>query len=405
MAILGTWNADRVTLNPKPNVITFSRERGTSTEVVAFDASGRLWTAIRDHISYRRGLDGKIVAKWTDRDGAKNRRWLSDGEARALEQAARSLMIEFLDAYNNGQTRLDGTMTPDQLTLFNQIASFTPERYTADIQRYHQVYSPVGILPPDQYMALVLQATIGCSFNTCTFCDFYKDRPFRIKSLDEFKQHTENVISFLDKGLSLRRTIFLGDANALVIPTPRLISMLEVINEFVDVHSLGGIYGFLDGFSGEKKSVTDYRELKTLGLERVYIGMESGHAPLLRELKKPGTPEDTLQAVRFLKEAGISVGVIILLGAGGHKYAQGHIQDTIQSLNAMHLDMDDIIYFSELIENNDLQYTRKAFTDDLIPLTSKERIAQQVEIESRLRFSQTGGTPHISRYDIREFVY
>jgi len=213
MAILGTWNADRVTLNPKPNVITFSRERCSATEVVAFDASGRLWTAIQDHISYRRGLDGRIVAKWTDNEGVKNRRWLTDGEACTLEQSARSLIIDFLDAYKNGQTRLDDNLSPDQLTLFNHIASFTPERYTADTLRYHQVYSPVGILPPDQYMALVLQATIGCSFNTCTFCDFYRDRQFRIKSPDEFKQHTSDVISFLGEGLSLRRTIFLGDAN------------------------------------------------------------------------------------------------------------------------------------------------------------------------------------------------
>lgn len=405
MVILGKWDSDPVTLNVKPNVVTLSVERGSSTEVVAFDATGRLWTAIRDHVSYRRGLDGKIVAKWTGDDGVKCRRWLAYEEARALEQSARALMVAFWRAVQSGQTTLEYRFTPEEIASFSNIASFTPERYSQDIRHYHQVYSPVGILPPDQYMALVLQATIGCSFNTCTFCDFYRERPFRIKSLDEFKLHTEEVTSFLGEGLSLRRTIFLGDANALVIPTRRLIPMLEFVNETLDVKSLGGIYGFLDGFSGEKKSASDYRDLKSLGLERVYIGMESGHAPLLNALKKPGTPEDSLQAVRYLKEAGVSVGVIILLGAGGHKYAQGHIRDTIRSLNAMHLDMDDIIYFSELIEHDDLQYTRNAFANDLRPLSSDERLAQQSEIESRLRFSQTGGTPHISRYDIREFVY
>ncbi len=254
-------------------------------------------------------------------------------------------------------------------------------------------------------MAVVLQLTEGCSFNTCTFCTFYRDRPFRIKTPDAFRAHARAVKAFLGRGLNLRRTVFLGDANALVVPMQRLLPLLDVVHQEYDVDALGGMYAFLDGFSGEKKTASDYAELAARGLKRVYIGMETGNADLLRFLQKPGTPEDVIQAVQALKAGGVAVGVIVLLGAGGHQYADAHVRDTIAALNAMPLDADDIVYFSELIVSEGMEYARRAYEEGLQPLTHEERLAQQEAIEDGLRFSEEGGTPHISRYDIREFVY
>jgi radical SAM superfamily enzyme YgiQ (UPF0313 family) len=286
---------------------------------------------------------------------------------------------------------------------FERAIAFDAARSEADVETYYQVYQPVGILPPDQYMAVVLQGTEGCSFNTCTFCSFYKDRPFRIKKPDEFRVHAEAVRDFLGAGLSLRRTIFLGDANALVVPTPKLLPLLDEVHAVYDVAALGGIYAFLDGFSGEKKSESDYRLLAQSGLIRVYVGLESGCDELLAFLKKPGKAEDSIQAVRAMKAAGVAVGVIVLLGAGGHTYADAHIRDTIAALNAMGLDGDDIIYFSELVVDDDLPYARDAYQAGLKPLSSQERIMQREMIEDGLRFA--GQSPQISPYDIREFIY
>jgi radical SAM superfamily enzyme YgiQ (UPF0313 family) len=252
---------------------------------------------------------------------------------------------------------------------------------------------------------VVLQAAEGCSFNTCTFCTFYRDRPFRIKPPDEFSTHAEAVRDFLGDGLSLRRTIFLGDANALVIPQRQQQPLFDSVRAVYDVKSLGGIYAFLDGFSGQKKSVADFVALRERGLKTVYVGMESGSADLLAFLKKPGNPQDVVEAVRAMKAAGLSVGVIVLLGAGGHQYAQQHVRDTIRAINAMHLDMDDLIYFSELVVSEGMAYARDAYQAGLKPLTPAERVVQGDQIERKLTFSRAGGMPHISRYDIREFVY
>ena len=154
-----------------------------------------------------------------------------------------------------------------------------------------------------------------------------------------------------------------------------------------------------------KKNVRDYKKLKSLGLKGVYIGMESGHQPLLEYLKKPGKPEDVVSAVKSLKKSGINVAIIILLGAGGKKYAKKHVADTIQTINRMPLNLNDIIYFSELVEDEDMAYVRNAFLKELIALTSEEIKQQQEQIETGLKFSLRKGTPHMSKYDIREFIY
>lgn len=358
-----------------------------------------------DHISYRRGLNGKMVAKWLDKAGLSQRRWLSMDEARQIEKTAHQLILDLQRDINSGEISLQQSLPKTARTGFERIINFSDQRYEEDVARYYQAYQPVGILPPDQYMAVVLQATEGCSFNSCTFCDFYRDRPFHIKSISEFRDHAEAVRDFLGAGLSLRRTIFLGDANALVIPTPRLLSFVDIVHEYYDVEALGGLFGFLDGFSGDKKTITEYKQLAERGFQRIYIGLESGNAELLQLLKKPGNPEDVTSAVHAIKGGGIAVGIIVLLGAGGKTFAQAHIRDTIAVINAMHLDLNDLIYFSELIETEGLDYTSLAKKANLVSLTPEQRIAQGDEIERGLHFSSEGGVPHISHYDIREFVY
>ncbi len=408
MVILGKWKHHTLSLSLKPNSLTISLESPAGSQVYSFDGEGRLWTAMLEGISYRRGLNGKIVAKWqiagSDRFG-RERRWLAPVEARRVEERSRQLADDLLHDLQMGQVALNAAFPGDGQPFLERAAHFDQARYQRDIMTYQQVYLPVGILPPDQYMAVVLQATEGCSFNTCTFCDFYRGRRFHIKRPDEFLAHARAVKEYLGEGLSLRRTIFLGDANALVVPMPRLLELIEIVHQVYDVERLGGIYAFLDGFSGEKKTTQDYARLAQRGMKRVYIGMESGNAELLRVLKKPGTPNDVVQAVKTIKAGGVAVGIIILLGAGGQSYAEGHVRDTIAALNAMPLDLDDLIYFSELVESEGLAYTKDAFERQLDPLSASERIAQGEAIEAGLKFSEEGGIPHISRYDIREFVY
>jgi len=404
MVILANWNGKPVTISYKNNCLTLSMENKDSTSVFSFDKSGRLWTALVDGISYRRGLNGNIVAKWNSNNIVFHRKWLNEIECEHLLLTAHQTIKLIYEDFYNSSFRANIPISPLIEVEFDRISKIGKDFYNEDVNRYQQIYKPVGILPPDQYLSVVLQLTEGCSFNTCTFCTFYKDQPFRIKSKQDFDSHILKIKNFLSESLNLRRTIFLGDANALVAPMSKLVPLLEIVHKHFDVEKLGGLFAFLDGFSGEKKNYDDYKTLSRFGFKRIYIGLESGNNELLQFLKKPGKSEDALSAVHAIKKANISVGVIILLGAGGKQFEANHIRDTIKILNEMNLDADDLIYFSELIDNENIDYTTNASQKILNPLTSEERILQGEIISRELVFSENG-TPHISRYDIRDFVY
>jgi hypothetical protein len=401
---IGRSHDKTVTISQKINSLTVSIETKNETQVFSFDKSGRLWTALVKKISYRRGLNGAIVAKWSSGKEVLHRKWLDQLEQEWLLKLAHQTISALLSEFAYSTVSFSPPIDTTTIQELTKLAEISLEFYENDVSNYHSVYKPVGILPPDQYISVVLQLTEGCSFNKCTFCSFYRDRPFLIKSPVDFDHHIANVKKFLGNGLSLRRTIFLGDANALVVPINKLIPLMEKIHAHLDVEKLGGIFAFLDGFSGERKSTGDYVKLRHLGMNKIYIGLESGNNQLLKFLNKPGSAQDALNAVRIIKSSGISVGIIVLLGAGGKQYEANHITDTVDIINQMNLDADDLVYFSELIESEGLDYSKIAFSENLKPLSSTERQEQRRRIEEQLLFSDSG-TPHISTYDIRDFVY
>lgn len=399
------WRDKSLYISLNPMRLSLTLEGNGHPEVYNYDLSGRVWNVFVHGQIHQRGLDGKVVAKWSDPQSGRGRRWLSVAEADALVQKASAIAAAVGKDIQSGKIKPELESEGDLIPLLHAAGSYASHRSAKEIARFQEIYTPVGILPPDQYQAVLLQASEGCSFNACTFCEFYKDRRFHIKSNEEFRKHAYDILEFLGHGLSLRRTIFLGDANALVIPTDRILDLMAIASEIYDVEALGGFYAFLDGFSGEKKSKSDYQRLRAAGLERVYIGLESGHDPLLRFLNKPGDAADALNAVRKLKAGGVPVAIIVLLGAGGEKFARGHVEDTVRLIHKMKLDMHDQIYFSELIELEGMPYAMDAFRSEINPLDHESLLDQAAQIHAQLRFNARSGTPHMSRYDIREFVY
>ncbi|MBN1312724.1 MAG: radical SAM protein [Anaerolineae bacterium] len=405
MVILGDWEGRPLAISIKPNCLTISIDGPEEADVFSYDYAGRLWTAFLDGISYRRGLDGRMLARRRGPGNVRERRWLPDDEAAAIQEHVRKITSDIFQAIDTATAHLNTPLPQQGYVGFTQAVSFDRDQADEDVKKYHQIYKPVGILPPDQYMAVILQATEGCSFNTCAFCTLYKDRPFHLKIPEEFQEHAAAVRDFLGDGLSLRRTIFLGDANTLAMPMSKLLPFIEITHQTFDVYQLGGLYAFLDGFSGERKSAKDYAQLAARGLVRVYVGLESGNEALLKFLHKPGTPTDAIRAVQAMKRGGLSVGVIVLLGPGGNQYAQAHVADTIKALKAMRLGQDDIIYFSHLVTDESLPYVQEARQAGLQSLTPEEQVAQGNAIEKGLVFYPKTGKPIISRYDIREFIY
>lgn len=357
----------------------------------SFDLAGRLIGAFVDGVNYRRGLDNRVLCKWRSAGGVRQRRWLAEDEARRFLTEAYTLADRVAWAIGHPQLAV--------------LRGWDWERLQADAARFARVYRPVSILPPDQYLALVIQATEGCSYNRCTFCDFYRDRPFRIKNADELRAHIAAVRDFFGPALGLRKSLFLADANALVAPMPRVRAWLDVIEETGIRPASRGIYSFIDAFDVNRKTAAEWAELAGHGLHRVYIGMETGDEALLRWLRKPGTVQDVIESVCLLKAAGVAVSVIIMLGVGGRRFAEAHVANSAAALNAMPLGWGDIVYFSPFVDHPGSEYGRLASAEGIEALTEQEMAEQEVAIRSLVRPSGTGQQPQFSRYDIREFIY
>ena len=107
MVIFGTWNGQTISLSLKPNSLTLSLQGQGQSQVYSFDAAGRLWTAMLEDVSYRRGLNGRTVAKWqTTSTGGRERRWLSPAETARLEERARQIVSDLLTALDAGAAQL-----------------------------------------------------------------------------------------------------------------------------------------------------------------------------------------------------------------------------------------------------------------------------------------------------------
>jgi hypothetical protein len=402
MVFHGRLGADAFIISLKPGSVVISAD---DRHVVAWDRAGRLYSVVRDERTFRRGLNGRMLEKWQDERG-RHKRWPAAAAADAVIDEAAALPRRITDAIRRGTWAW--TEPPEKGVLGELLGAldltlrFDSHAAARDAARFARVYRPIGILPPDQYLSLVLQATEGCSFGSCTFCALY-GQAYRVKDAAEFTRHIGEVRDYLGASLKLRgRSIFLGAANALAVPMPRLVTIFEVMARELDAPGLG-VYAFVDAFTGTRKHADDYRALARLGLRRVYIGLESGHDPLLEFVRKPGLSADAIETVRAVKGAGVNVGVIVMIGLGGDRFEAGHTRDTAAALNEMNLGAGDLLYFSDLVEVPETEYPVLAADHSIRSLTSAEREEQRQSICQRLSFS--GEPPRIATYDVLEFVY
>ncbi len=358
-----------------------------------FDLEGRLLGMYVDGINYRRTLDNRYFKK--------SRIHMHGEDFRQVIEISPTKIVPLLDRARN-LLALVADELPSQFELAaERVLSSDMSILETDAAVFKSVYLPISILPPDQYMALVLQVTEGCNYNQCSFCNFYRDRPFRIKSQEEAQAHFQAVKTFFGAGLKLRKSIFLADANALVIPQKRLLPMLETIQqEFQDTPE---IYSFIDVFTGIKKGPSDFAQLAKRGLRRVYLGLESANAELLELLGKPQLSEDILQLGEDLKDGGVRLGVIILAGAGGGKFRKAHLKDSLSLIQKLNLSFGDMVYISEFYETN--REYRCAMEQAGIELPGPyaiRKMSNELRFELRRKLHKDVA---VSVYDIQQFCY
>ena len=186
--------------------------------------------------------------------------------------------------------------------------------------------------PPSEARSWILQATIGCSHNRCTFCSMYKEKSFRIRKTEELIQEIHDARRIYG---SLKR-IFIADGDALMIRTEDLLKIIgELKNTFPECERIG-IYA--SPKSIHLKSEEELKSLKEAGLGIAYMGLESGSERILQMVKKGDSSEGIISAGRKIKEAGLELSVTVISGLGGNKFWEDHAIETAQAVNQIRPD-------------------------------------------------------------------
>lgn len=188
--------------------------------------------------------------------------------------------------------------------------------------------------PPGEWKSYLLQVTVGCSHNQCTFCGMYKDKRFHIRPLSDIFEDIAMAKEYYGRmGRSVKR-VFLCDGDAIIMPTEQLLSILAKLYETFP--ELERVTAYAGPRSTLVKTPEELRQLREAGLYRVYLGVETGDDQLLHTIKKGVDAKEMLEAGVRLREAGLDLWVMVLLGiAGPGEPSRRHIAATVEMMNAM----------------------------------------------------------------------
>ena len=183
--------------------------------------------------------------------------------------------------------------------------------------------------PPSEARSYILQATIGCSHNLCTYCDMYRGMEYRERDLQEL---FEDIAEAARVYPSVTK-VFIADGDSLAMDTPRWLQVLKAVRETFPHLRRTSCYATARNVL--EKSHDELVELRGAGLSLLYIGPESGDPVTLRRIVKGGTFEDHAEAARKAHAAGMKISVIMLLGAGGLERTKEHAHETARLITEM----------------------------------------------------------------------
>jgi radical SAM superfamily enzyme YgiQ (UPF0313 family) len=190
-------------------------------------------------------------------------------------------------------------------------------------------YEGYCIRPPSEAGSVLLQVTVGCSHNKCTFCGSYKDKRFRIKDWARI----EADIQYASLHMQEYKRLFLMDGDCLILPQQKLLSLLDLINTHLPWLERIGTYA--NAKSIRKKTLQELQELRARKLNIVYLGLESGSDQVLHQVRKGSSAQEMVRMGRRIKEAGMSLSVTVLLGLAGRQGSQEHARATGEVLSRM----------------------------------------------------------------------
>lgn len=215
--------------------------------------------------------------------------------------------------------------------------------------------------PPSEANSIILQVTLGCSFNKCSFCNMYRTKEYSERPWEEIKSE----IDIVSKSFPQTERIFLADGDAINLSTEKLVQILDYIKE--KFPNLARISCYAMPKNLLQKSPDELTLLNSKGLDMLYIGIETGNDVLLKKITKGATSKSIIDACNRAKKSGFIISCMIILGIGGKKYSMDHMKETARVVSdvspnflaALTLIIEDGVYdefmkkFSEPFETLD----------------------------------------------------
>ena len=183
--------------------------------------------------------------------------------------------------------------------------------------------------PPSEAYSLLIQVTIGCSHNTCTFCTMFKDKKFRVRPIEEVFEDLEMA----RRAYPVVEKIFLCDGDALCLSNEKLMRILTRIAELFPECKRVSVYGTARDIN--RKSDEELKELLDAGMEMIYMGAESGSQAVLDKIQKDVTVREQIDAVKKAERVGIKTSVTFISGLAGLEGWEDHAIATGKMITEM----------------------------------------------------------------------
>jgi radical SAM superfamily enzyme YgiQ (UPF0313 family) len=245
------------------------------------------------------------------------------------------------------------------------------------------------IRPPSEAYSMIIQVTVGCSHNMCTFCGAYKGQKFRVKDMGTIKRDIDEASRYRFE------RVFLADGDVLILPMETLMEIISYVKKKNRHIERIGVYANTKAIL--KKTAGELKELKDAGLGILYQGIESGNKEILRRIKKGAFPHKMKEAAAKVKESGILLSQTVLLGIGGTDMSRDHARDTGKLLGEMSPDFASALTVM-LLPNTELFRDNQAGTfrlpDKFGLLEELKIIIENMDVKDQCLFTSN----HASNY-------
>ncbi len=247
--------------------------------------------------------------------------------------------------------------------------------YTFPIQYHEPLFRP-----PSEGRSLIIQITLGCSWNKCSFCEMYTSKSFKARKEEDVFTDIEAFLPHADQITK----VFLADGDPLVLSTPRLLRILEKLN--VTFPKLRRISTYASPSNLARKSMADLILLRENGLNLLYVGIESGDSHVLEAIQKGETYQTTINGLNKSKEAGMDSSVMIINGVGGLNLTEQHAINSAKVLNATQPKFASTLV---LTAHKGLEHYQNRYLGEFIELTNVQLFQEMKLFMEHLELKET----------------